>query len=129
MSQEEEPIQVTLGGVIDEHGLELAAEPEAASPVPPSDEATSSPSPASAESADSAAEPVAESASEPAEPRVYRVQPSDSWEAIAAAHDVDPDALYAANADQQRIASAGRHGVPVGAVIMVPGVATGAQGA
>ena len=117
MSQEEEPIQVTLGGVIDEHGLELAADPEGASPVPPAGEATSSPSPASAESADSAAE----SASEPAEPRVYRVQPSDTWEAIAAAHDVDPDALYAANADQQRVVSAGRHGVPVGAVIVVPG--------
>ena len=118
MSQEEEPIQVTLGGVIDEHGLELAAEPEGASPVPPSDEVTSSPSPASAESA-----------SEPAEPRAYRVQPGDTWEAIAAAHDVDPDALYAANADQQRVVSAGRHGVPVGAVIVVPGVAAGAQGA
>ena len=109
MSQEEEPIQVTLGGVIDEHGLELAAEPEGASPVPPSDEATSSPSP----------EPAKQSGVITV--TLYRVQPGDTWEAIAAAHDVDPDALYAANADQQRVVSAGRHGVPVGAVIVVPG--------
>ena len=121
MSQDEEPIQVTLGGVIDERGLELAVEPE------PSPDPAASASPVSASEpaaeADAHSTPSAEATgpSAAALSASYRVQPSDSWESIAAAHGVDPDALYEANAGDARVVNVGRHGVPVNAQIVIPG--------
>ena len=63
----------------------------------------------------------AEAASASSSASTYRVQPGDSWESIAAGHGVDVDALYAANAEDARVVSAGRHGVPVNATILIPG--------
>lgn len=119
MSQDETPIEVTLGGVIDtlEHALTLSQES-----APPGQPAPAEATPPAETSEDARLAAIEASAPLDVPSGQYWVTSEDrSWEDIAAKLGVDVDALYDANADQQLIIQAGRHGIPVGTLITVPG--------